>query len=166
MSTIHPHSSTSPSTASALLAEWRRLTLEGNDARQTQCVAHALAWHEQALRVAHQLLFRHAGSIEVTHDDRLAAFVVAHLNLAECLEAMDQKAQAAECLRCAHHRLVALMQSEDESEAMRLAACHHIRYTWAALNSQGAQPSDATHDADALPRSVPHIGPHHSTSLH
>ena len=133
----------------ALLDEWKRLTSAGVDAHRTRCAAHALAWHEQALRVAHELLYSEEES-NVSDDDRLAAFVIAHLNLAECFEALDQPTSAAECLHCAHHRLSALMHNEDVSESMRMAACKHIRYTYAALSDHHAAHREQASSADAL----------------
>ncbi|QIL79260.1 hypothetical protein G7047_04580 [Diaphorobacter sp. HDW4A] len=159
-------SRTTELSTSALLAEWRRLTHAGNDARQAQCVVHAFSWHEQALRVAHRLLFKHTDSIDVPDDDRLAAFVVAHLNLAECLETLDQPSSAAECLQCAHNRLKSIMENEDESQSMRIAACHHIRYTWAALNEHETRRSGTPNTVDALLPTGLHWSTAQSTSLH
>lgn len=133
----------------ALMDEWKRLTSAGVDAHRAHCAAHALAWHEQALRVAHELLYGEEG-INVSDDDRLAAFVIAHLNLAECFEALDQSASAEECLHCAHHRLAALMHSPTAPESMRMAACKHIRYTWTALSEHHASHPERTTSANAL----------------
>ncbi|MFT3814670.1 MAG: hypothetical protein QM740_15040 [Acidovorax sp.] len=115
-----------------LLDEWERLTRAGLEASRAHCVVHALAWHRQALRVAHQLMEAQAG---VAEDDRLAAFVVAHLNLADCHADMNQPDAAAECLHCAHHTLLALLRDEAQPEPMRQAAARHVRETFAALPS-------------------------------
>ncbi len=114
-----------------LLREWQRLTQSGMQASRDASPEQALAWHEHALRVAHQL-FHHAPA-GVCDDDRLAAFVVAHLNLADCFNALRQPGSAGECIRCAHHHLLALTRDDDTSAALHAAACKHLRYTFAAL---------------------------------
>ncbi len=139
-----------PSAARALLTEWRQLTREGIDASRAHCAVQALTLHEQALRVAHRLLNADDAAFDVSDDDRLAAFVVAHLNLAECLQATDQASSAGECLRCAHNRLTRILQDEAERESMRLAASKHIRYTYAALSDHHAEHGRDLHAVDGL----------------
>ena len=51
-----------------LLREWQRLTQSGMQASRDACPAKALAWHERALRVAHQLF--HDAPAGVCDDDR------------------------------------------------------------------------------------------------
>lgn len=113
-----------------LLQEWQRLTREGLEAHRAHCVVHALVWHQRALQVAHQLMELPA---DVADDDRLAAFVVAHLNLADCHADMNQPAAAADCVGCAHRRLLALLHDEAQPPTLRQAAARHLRETLAAL---------------------------------
>ena len=154
-----------PSTARILLGEWRQLTNAVINATREHCTVQALAWHEKALRVAHRLLSHVEEVSDVSDDDRLAAFVVAHLNLAECLQATDQSASAGECLRCAHNRLTRMLQGDDASDSMRVAASKHIRYTYAALSDHHAEHGRDVHAVDGLRSSEPHM-PAHSTLLH
>lgn len=115
-----------------LLREWQRLTRQGLAASRAHCVAHALTWHTRALGVARQLLAHAEDGIAA--DDRLAAYVVAHLNLADCYAGMDQPASAAECLCRAHHKLMALLHSDTAPPSLRMAAARHLHHTHAALH--------------------------------
>ncbi|WP_395027213.1 hypothetical protein [Comamonas odontotermitis] len=113
-----------------LLDEWKRLTQAGLQASRAHCAAHALTWHVKALRVANRLLLQSFDG--VADDDRLAAFVVAHLNIADCYADMGQLSEAAECVDCAHHRLLALLQDEATPHPLRQAAYRHLHQTFAA----------------------------------
>ena len=124
-----------------LLCEWQRLTQSGMQASRDDCPEQALAWHERALRVAHQLF--HDAPAGVCDDDRLATFVVAHLNLADCFTILHQPGSAGECIQCAHHQLLALARDVHTSASMRAAASKHLRYTFAAL---------AEHQRHCIPR--------------
>lgn len=114
-----------------LLDEWMRLTREGLAASQACCARHALVWHVRALRAANQLLA--SGETDVCDDDRIAAFIVAHLNIADCYADMDDPHSAAECLICAHHKLMALLHGGEISESLQIAASRHLQQTYAAL---------------------------------
>ena len=114
-----------------LLSEWQRLTQSGLQASRDDCPAQALAWHERALRVAHQLF--HDAPAGVCDDDRLATFVVAHLNLADCFTTLRQPGSAVECIQCAHHQLLALTRDAHTNASLRAAASKHLRYIFAAL---------------------------------
>ena len=148
---------------SPLLHEWQRLTREGLAASQAHRLMHALAWYERALQVARQLL-AHADA-DMPDDDRLAAFVVAHLNLADCHTDMNHPACAAVCLSGAHRQLVALMRSEAEPVALRLAACRHLRQTFAALHQHRATHGEHPAIAKTL-RECDADGPLPGTLLH
>jgi hypothetical protein len=126
-------SSRFPSSVSGplLLREWERLTQTGVEASRDNRPEQALAWHGHALRVAHQLF--HDAPAGVCADDRLAAFVVAHLNLADCLNTLSQPVSAGECIHCAHHQLLALTRDDHASADLRSAACKHLHHTFAAL---------------------------------
>ncbi|WP_423458581.1 hypothetical protein [Ottowia sp. VDI28] len=120
-----------------LLAEWRRFTNEGLAASQAHCVAHAVTWHARALQVAHHLMARPQPGI--AEDDLVAAFLVAHVNLADCHAEMGQTVDAADCLYCAHHKLMALLHSETAPEAMQLAAGKQLHMSHAALKQHCAR---------------------------
>jgi hypothetical protein len=124
---------------------------------------HALAWYEQALQVANQLMAH--PDAPLSDDDRLAAFVIAHLNLADCYEDMDQPGCAAVALSRVHRKLVALMQQADEDGPLRLAACRHMRQTFSALHEHRTRHGE--HPAiDRTLRECSADGPMPGTLLH
>lgn len=131
-----------------LLGEWKRLTSVGLEASRTHCAAHALAWHVQALRIGHRLL--QCAEADVAADDRLAAFVVAHLNIADCYASLNQPGTAAECVNCAHRKLVSLLQDEATAEPLRQAACRQLHQTFAAQSQY-----DGAHAAPPMPHLQP-----------
>ena len=138
----------------SLLHEWKRLTNEGLAASRSRCVAHAMGWYLRALQVAHRLL-THLDP-DVMDDDRLAAYVIAHLNIADCYSAMNEPANAAECLSCAHHKLVALLQSHEASHSLQIAASRQLRHTYAALEQHHSR-----HGEDELVEKALHAGRMH-----
>lgn len=71
--------------------------------------------------------------------DRLAAFVVAHLNIADCYADMGQPSSAAECLSCAHHKLMALLHGDTVPESLQIAASRQLHQTYAALSEHRAK---------------------------
>ena len=116
---------------SALLHEWKMLMDQGLHASRGHEPAQAQVLYQHALTFAQQLLVCPAG--HVTDDDRVAAFVVSSLNLAESLVDMDQVVDAVLCLSEAHRTLMALLRSEATSASLQQAACRHSRETHAAL---------------------------------
>ncbi|HRP20500.1 MAG TPA: hypothetical protein PK925_07710 [Alicycliphilus sp.] len=120
-----------------LLHEWKRLTQEGLAASRACCAAHAMVWNVRALRVANQLLAD--PEEDIADDDRLAAFVVAHLNIADCYADMGQPSSAAECLSCAHHKLMALLHGNTVPESLQIAASRQLHQTYAALSEHRAK---------------------------
>lgn len=120
-----------------LLAEWQRLTREGLAASRAHCLGHAMACHLQALRLASQLMA--CPETEVADDDRVAAFVVAHLNMADCHDDMGQPSNAAEYLSRAHRRLVALLRSDTAPAPLQAAASRQLHQTYAALSEHLAR---------------------------
>ncbi len=138
-----------------LLSEWKQLTREGLAARRAHCLAHALAWYTRALCVARQLL-THAQDSHAPHE-RLAAYVTAHLNLADCYADMNQPASAAECLCRAHHKLMALQDSDAAPQPLRLEAARLLQSTRAALQQgRRARSAQALHTLHALPNALMH----------
>ena len=145
-----------------LLYEWQRLTQSGLQASRDDCPAQALAWHERALRVAHQLF--HDAPAGVCDDDRLATFVVAHLNLADCFTTLRQPGSAGECIQCAHHQLLALAHDAQTKASLRAVASKHLRYTFAALAEH--QRRCTRHERDAMHADFPSGYPPPGALLH
>ncbi len=114
-----------------LLHEWKALMDQGLHASRGHEPAQAQMLYRHALAFAQQLLAGPAG--QVTDDDRVAAFVVTSLNLAESLVDMEQMAEAVLCLSGAHRTLMALLRNETTSMSLQQAICRHGRETHAAL---------------------------------
>lgn len=123
MNAIHPSSQPQP----VLLCEWKSWVEMGLAAARRPAPAEARAHYLQALELAQTLLAAEPG--EVADDDRLAAFVVTHLNLADsCVDAGQP--DAAVLYLCRTHRtLLALPCDEAAPEPLRQAACRHLRQT-------------------------------------
>ncbi|MBB6578335.1 hypothetical protein HNP33_002416 [Comamonas odontotermitis] len=134
MTCVAPACSADDATTRSLLDEWKRLTVAGLQASQAHCAAHALTWHVQALRVANQLLQPCHGGAD---DDRLAALIVAHLNIADCYTDLGQPEEAMQCVSCAHHKLLGLVHGEATPVPLRQAAYRHLHQTFAALIEHG-----------------------------
>lgn len=115
-----------------LLTQWQQLTRAGVQASRSHQPMQATALHQQALAIAQQLFAADADA--GADDDRVAAFVVSHLNLADAYLATDQRGAAAECLCSAHEELLATLQDETLRPSLRIAAGHHRRETHAALS--------------------------------
>lgn len=115
----------------ALLHEWKRLMAQGLEADRGLRPVQARALYLRAQKIAHVLLAGPGG--EVMDDDRVAAFVVTHLNLADSFADDGRRDEAAACLCAAHRTLMSLMGDEAASVALRLAAGRHSRETHAAL---------------------------------
>lgn len=124
----------------SLLYEWKRLTNEGLAASRAHCVAHAMGWYLRALQVAHRILTN--PEPDVMDDDRLAAYVIAHLNIADCYSVMKEPSNAAECLSCAHLKLVSLLQSPEVSASLQIAASRQLRHTYASLEQHHTKHSE------------------------
>lgn len=138
--TLNAHSTASTSTL-PLLEEWKLLTNAGLQASRAHCAAHALTWHVRALRVANRLLLQPSNG--VTDDDRLAAFIVAHLNVADCYADLGQHSDAMECVNCAHHKLIGLLHDEATPDPLRRAAYRHLHQTFAAQSRHSAACAEA-----------------------
>lgn len=113
------------------LGQWESLMRRG--IASARCGNTALAAHlyGQSLHIAENLLSR--GHVGLEADDRIAAFVVTHLNLAD-LYAEQAQLDAAVHYRCrAHEALMAMLRDPDGEPAMQSAACRHCRETHAAL---------------------------------
>ncbi|MDO9438456.1 hypothetical protein [Hydrogenophaga sp.] len=126
-------SATAEASASAhLLGNWETLMREGVQASRGGNAATARRLYLQALDIAQTLLAFQAcdGS---GADNRVAAFVVSHLNLADAYRDADQTPQALAHVCNAHHTLMALMRDAEASPALQQAARRHSRDTHTAL---------------------------------
>lgn len=121
------------------------------DATHKHRPGEARRLYQRALALAHRLLAcPSAPSHEVRDDDRVAAFVVTHLNLADSLAGAGLTAQAAGCLCDAHRTLAALRHDDNTPAALQLAACRHSRETHAALLAHVAEHGTAPDVSDTL----------------
>ncbi len=135
-----PPSRGSPAAATArpddltgpLLPKWQALMRRGMNADRGRAPAKAQALYLLARDIARVLLLQ--GSADpMSADDRVAAFVVTHLNLADAFADAGQPDVAATHLCAAHRDLIALLLDEGAAPELRQAACHHARETHAAL---------------------------------
>ncbi len=114
-----------------LLTQWQQFTRAGVQASRSHQHLQATALHRQALAIAQQLFAANANAS--ADDDRVAAFVVSHLNLADAYIATDQRGAAVDCLCSAHGELLATLHNAALRASLRLAAGHHRRETHLAL---------------------------------
>lgn len=129
---------------------WEALTQRGLAACRGGQPAVALHWYRHALRMAQALLagpFCDACDAR-SADDRMAAFVVSHLNLADLYRDGDEPNQSLAHVNHAHQVLIALMRDPQAPPALREAACRHSRETQVALLERapapGGPPAGAT----------------------
>jgi hypothetical protein len=124
------------------LPAWERLMRRGVDASRRGHIVLAEGLYLQALGIAEPLL--EAGGSE-SADNRVAAFVVTHLNLADLHRDADRTEDAVAHLCTAHRTLMALLREGQTEPALQQAACRHSRETHAALISHlgehGAHPA-------------------------
>ena len=112
------------------LRAWERVMRRGVDAARCGQVMLAEGLYLQALDLAQPLL--DAGCAECA-DDRIAAFVVTHLNLSDLHRDAERIEDAVAHLCVAHCRLMALLRDPLVEPALQQAACRHSRETHAAL---------------------------------
>ncbi len=135
--------------APATLAQWQLLMRAGVELAGRGRLPDANRLYAQALGVARALLLRSIAAVEGDgdgdgeaedslaaerlHDDRVAAFVVTRLNLADLCAAMGER-HAAVAHRCiAHRTLMTLLRSDQVAPALQQAALRHSRQTQVAL---------------------------------
>ncbi len=125
-------------TSDSLLRDWQALMRRGVDAsRQGETmVARRLYLQAQGLTLA-LLACRTCDAVD--DDDRVAAFVVTHLNLADSFQGTGHIALALAQLWTAHQTLMGLLHDERVAMTLRLAALRHSRETSAALVEHSAQ---------------------------
>ena len=112
------------------LRAWERVIRRGVDAARCGHLLLAEGFYLQALDLAQPLL--DAGCAERA-DDRIAAFVVTHLNLSDLHRDAERTEDAVTHLCVAHCRLMALLRDPLAEPALQQAACRHSRETHAAL---------------------------------
>lgn len=112
------------------LHAWERVMRRGVDAARCGQLLLAESLYLQALRLAQPLL--DAGCAGRA-DDRIAAFVVTHLNLSDLHRDAERSDDAVAHLCMAHCRLMALLRDPLAEPALQQAACRHSRETHAAL---------------------------------
>lgn len=120
------------SSPEGLLREWKAQMRQGVEASRGHEPLAARNFYLQALDLAQALLDEPACAV-LDEDDRLAAFVVSHLNLAESLADGGDAAGARHQLCSAHRRLMDLLREPGTACALQRAACRHSRETHAAL---------------------------------
>ena len=133
-----------------LLRSWQQHSRAGLAASLAHQPALALVHHTRAVQDARSLLALPDG--EVADDDRCAAFVVGHLNLAECQAELDWPAQARHCLDAAA-ALQAWMAEAGRAAGVPLLAGRHLHQLLAALALLPALPT-----LPALPAPAAHAG--------
>ena len=129
----------------SLLRSWQQHSRAGLTASLAHQPALALAHHAHAVRHAQALLGLPDGA--VSDDDRCAAFVVGHLNLADTLAELDMPAQARQSLLDAAAQLQAWMDEPARVAGASLLAGRHLHHLLAALVHLPAQPTAAVHAA-------------------
>lgn len=116
------------------LRKWEHLMHQAVDATRCGSEVRAECLYREALSIAQRALESTTDAL-ASADDRVAAYVVTHLNLAELLVDADQCNDAIAGLCVAHRRLMALLRDPSAGPSMQLAACRHSRETHAALLS-------------------------------
>lgn len=104
---------------------------DGHRAAASGHAGVALRHTRQALVIARSLLDESPPSVPV--EDRVAALVVSHHNLADLYQAAHLPDQAVAHLCQAHATLMALCRDDTIGTALRQAAWRHTRETHAAL---------------------------------
>ncbi len=128
-----------PAAAQPSLADWQVLMRAGVEHVSGGRFAHADRCYAEALAIARALLLRSIAGDEAeagaerVHDDRVAAFVVTRLNMADLCMALGER-HAAVAHRCiAHRTLMTLLRSDKVAPALQQAALRHSRQTHVAL---------------------------------
>ncbi|MGB3071862.1 MAG: hypothetical protein WBC18_25180 [Ottowia sp.] len=114
-----------------LLPEWKALMRRGMNADRGRAPEQAQALYLLARDIAQTLLEGSADPMPA--DDRVAAFVVTHLNLSDSFSDAGQPEAAVPHLCSAHRKLIALLVVDGVASDLRQAAWRHSRETHAAL---------------------------------
>ena len=122
--------------AADLLSAWKQHTRNALAATLEHRHLSALEHYRHAQQLGLQLLVAEPG--DIADDDRIAAFVVAHLNLADALAEADQPAAASECLHEAQQTLMPLLLQDSTSQSLSLAIYRHLPRLLAARAEHAA----------------------------
>jgi len=126
------------------LVSWRRAIIEGNrafkDGRQLDAMRH----YTKALAIAHALF----GQIEDA-EAGVAAWVVAHHNLADTCERLGRCAEQRQYLCAAHRRLCLAIDDVSLPASWQEAALRHSRRTYGELTRFLSQYPDDQQAMDA-----------------
>lgn len=110
------------------LLRWRQATLDGNDAFSSGRYEQAIGHYDLALTMAAALF----GQIDDA-DAGLAAFVIAHHNLADTYDRLGNPALQRLHLCLPHEKLCAVMNDRTLPEQWQAAAQNHSRRTYTEL---------------------------------
>ncbi|WP_230629965.1 DUF2753 domain-containing protein [Comamonas testosteroni] len=110
---------TTDASAADLLSAWKRHTRTALAATLEHRHLSAQKHYRHAQQLGLQLLGAEPG--DIADDDRVAAFVVAHLNLADAFAAAGQPGSSSECLHEAQQTLMSLLQQGCASPSLSLA---------------------------------------------
>ena len=122
--------------AADLLSAWKQQTRTALAATLEHRHLSALEHYRHAQQLGLQLLVAESG--DIADDDRIAAYVVAHLNLADALAEADRPGAASECLHEAQQALMPFLQQDSTSQSMNLAIHRHLPQLLAARAEHGA----------------------------
>jgi hypothetical protein len=113
------------------LACWRHWIAQGNLAFQSRNYSNALAHYQQARASVRPLLFNASDGADAT----IAAWVIAHLNLADACEQLGQSDEQGLHLCTAHETLCCAAANTHLADDWRMAAWQHSRRTsWRAMH--------------------------------
>ncbi len=122
--------------AADLLSAWKRHTRTALAATLEHRHLSALGHYRHAQQLGLQLLVAESG--DIADDDRIAAYVVAHLNLADALFEADRAGAAFECLHEAQQALMPFLQQDSTSRSLSLAIYRHLPQLLAAQAEHAA----------------------------
>ncbi len=127
---------TTNTSAADLLSAWKQQTRTALAATLEHRHLLALEHYRHAQQLGLQLLVAKSG--DIADDDRIAAFVVAHLNLADALVEADPAGAAFECLHEAQQTLMPFLQQDSTSQTLSLAIYRHLPQLLAAQAEHAA----------------------------
>lgn len=127
---------TTNASAADALSAWKQQTRTALAATLEHRHVSALEHYRHAQQLGLRLLVAESG--DIADDDRIAAFVVAHLNLADALAEADRAGAAFECLHEAQQTLMPFLQQDSTSPSLSLAIYRHLPQLLAAQAEHAA----------------------------
>ncbi|NIF82885.1 hypothetical protein F3J24_05120 [Comamonas sp. Tr-654] len=143
---------TTNASAADLLSAWKRHTRTALAATLDHRHLLAQEHYRHAQQLGLQLISAEPG--DIADDDRVTAFVVAHLNLADAFAAAGQPGSSSECLHEAQQTLMSLQQQGCASPSLSLAIYRHLPQLLAAQAEHGTADPHATADVCASTSSI------------